>query len=160
MARWLGLVVVFGVLSNLGGDRIDNAAHVGGAVAGAAIARVWKRGFVYSDRARKAILAVCAAILVACIAIVAIRVRVDPYATMTLEERLVLADVALEEGRCGDAVAALGAATRLTTGLAAGRPQIGTEAWPPADMGGASARIQGVAKLRDAVEKTCGQLPK
>ena len=51
MARWLGFVVLFGVLSNVSGGRIDNAAHVGGGLAGGAIALLWKRGVVYTERA-------------------------------------------------------------------------------------------------------------
>src|SRR5579883_266354 len=38
MLRWLGFVVVFGILSRFSGSHVDNAAHIGGAVAGGVVA--------------------------------------------------------------------------------------------------------------------------
>src|SRR5579864_6593815 len=44
MARWLALILAFGLLANLGGGNIANAAQGGGAIAGAASADIWRRG--------------------------------------------------------------------------------------------------------------------
>ncbi len=50
MARWLLSIVLFGVVVRAinglvgGGGGIDNAAHIGGAISGAVIAMLWRRG--------------------------------------------------------------------------------------------------------------------
>jgi rhomboid protease GluP len=132
MFRWLAFVVVFGVLSNRNGGRIDNAAHVGGALAGAAIAALWQRGAGYSATATRVVLAACSGILVACIAVVAMRDRTDPFATLMLSDRFDFTHDALAEGRCGDAQAGLAAVERLRAPMAP------------------------VSSLRKAVEATCG----
>jgi rhomboid protease GluP len=121
MARWLGFVVLFGVLSNLGGGNIDNAAHLGGAMAGAAIAALWKRGHRYSSAATAGILAVCASVLVACIAIVAIRDRSDRFAAMDLQGRIEFTGEAVSDGRCRDAQEGLAAVERIGARLEGGR---------------------------------------
>ncbi|HEV3192663.1 MAG TPA: rhomboid family intramembrane serine protease [Polyangiaceae bacterium] len=113
MARWLGFVVLFGILSNASGGRIDNAAHIGGALAGAVIAAMWRRGQRYSAGATAAILAICVSVLVACIAVVAYHDRTDPFATMILEERSESVERALRQGGCRDAHIALAAVDRL-----------------------------------------------
>jgi rhomboid protease GluP len=138
MARWLGFVVLFGLVSNLGGGNIDNAAHVGGAVAGAAIAALWKRGVRYSSAATAGILAACGALLLACIAILAIRDRTERFATMDLQARVEFTGDAVSDGRCGDAREGLAAVERL-------RPRVGT------------GRLDG--RLRDEVDETCGRQP-
>lgn len=131
MARWLGFVIAFGVLS---GARIDNAAHVGGALAGVAIASLWRRGYRYSDRATKAVLAACAGIVVACIAVVAVHDRTDRFATMTLRDRFEFTSSAVADGRCVDARAGLLAVQRL-------------RAW-----------MAPVTSLRSGVETVCGRV--
>ncbi len=118
MARWLGFVVLFGVLSNASGGRIDNAAHVGGALAGAVIASMWRRGQRYSASRTAAILAACAIVLATCVAIVAFHDRTDPFATKMLDERYEFADRALRQGRCSDAYDGLLAVDRLRKPLA------------------------------------------
>jgi rhomboid protease GluP len=135
MARWLGFVVLFGVFSNLGGSNIDNAAHVGGALAGAGIAALWKRGKHYSNAATAGILAGCGAVLVACIAIVAVRDRTDPFASMDLQERVEFTSDAVSDARCHEAEDGLAAVERLGSRLEAG------------------------ALLRQEVEEGCGRLP-
>ncbi|MDP9033386.1 MAG: rhomboid family intramembrane serine protease [Myxococcota bacterium] len=103
MAGLLGILIASGIASNLsGGGRIDNAAHLGGAAAGAAMASLWRRGFAYSPGAAKAVLGVCTGVLVTCILIVVIRDQ-DPFATMTLQERSSYTNEALADGRCRDA---------------------------------------------------------
>jgi rhomboid protease GluP len=118
MARWLGFVVAFGILSNFNGSRIDNAAHVGGALAGAGIARLWKLHAHYSPAAGSAVVSACTAILVACIALVAVRDRTDPFAAWPLQDRADFASDAAAEGRCGDAQTGLRAVERLRAKMA------------------------------------------
>ena len=50
MARWLGGILILGAIAHF-----DNAAHVGGAVAGAAIAGLWQRGRTYKPALERAI---------------------------------------------------------------------------------------------------------
>ncbi len=118
MVRWLGFVLLFGVLSNVGGGRIDNAAHIGGALTGAAIACLWRRGHRYSPGATRVLMGASAAALVVCIATVAWRDRTDPFATMMLQERFDYTHAALSLGRCDDARAGLAAVERLRGGMA------------------------------------------
>jgi rhomboid protease GluP len=136
MARWLGILLVFGVVTSLGGGAIDNAAHLGGAVAGAAIAALWRRGYRYSPGATGAILAGCVGVLVACIAILAIRDRRDRFASLDLHERIEFAGEAVSDGRCGDAHEAFAAIERLASRLEAGRL---------------------VGEVRQEVEQVCGR---
>jgi membrane associated rhomboid family serine protease len=113
MVRWLALVLVFGLVTTLSGGNIDNAAHVGGAVAGALIALTWRRGYVYSDVARRIILGACAVVVVAAGAAVVVRDRTDPFAIYLYDERIELAERALADERCDLAAAAVDAAARL-----------------------------------------------
>jgi len=124
MARWLGFIVVFGVVVNATGGHIDNSAHVGGAVAGALIASMWRRGFRYSERASRAVLAVCAVVLVGCIGLVAVRDHTNPFATMPLKEREEFARQAFLDGRCADALAGLAAVERLRGPVTSLREQV------------------------------------
>jgi len=110
MARWIGFVIVFGLLS---GGVIDNWAHVGGAIAGAVIASTWRLGYRYSVRATRAILGACLAVLVLCVGIVAWHDSTDRFAAMGVIERFDFAREALEEGRCRDAHEGLLAVERL-----------------------------------------------
>jgi membrane associated rhomboid family serine protease len=138
MARWLGFVVIFGIVSNLSGGNIDNAAHVGGAVAGAAIAALWKRGYRYSSAATAGILGACGALLLACIATLAIRDRTDRFATMELQARVEFTADAVSDGRCGDAKEGLAAVERLRPRVETGHP---------------------AGQVREEVEETCGRQP-
>jgi membrane associated rhomboid family serine protease len=118
MARWLVLILAFGVFANINGGNISNAAHAGGAIAGAAIAATWRRGYRYSTSATSAILSACTIVVVGCIAAVAARDRTDPFATMTLQERSEFTHEALAEGRCNDAWDGLRAVERLRAKMA------------------------------------------
>jgi hypothetical protein len=108
------------VLSNVSGGSIDNAAHIGGGLAGGAIALLWKRGVVYSDAATTGILVASATVLVGCIALVAIRDRTDRFASMILQERLEFTADAIADGSCKDAREGLAAVERLRVKLVAG----------------------------------------
>jgi rhomboid protease GluP len=135
MVRWLGLVLAFGLVANRTGAHVANAAHVGGAVAGGAIAATWRRGYRHSARATVAVLAVCTAIVVASIALVAVRDRTDPFAAMGLKERSDFTNDAIIEGRCREAYDGLLAVERLR------------------------AKIAPVTPLRNRVQAACAQGP-
>jgi rhomboid protease GluP len=113
MARWLGFVLVFGLLSKLGGGNIDNAAHIGGAACGAIIAALWQRGYAYSARVTRGILAACALVVVLAALMVVARDRRDPYVMLLASERLTVARNALAVGQCRVAHGALMATERL-----------------------------------------------
>ena len=133
MARWLGFLLAFGLAERwLNAGNIDNAAHFGGAIAGGAIAATWRRGFRYSERATRAVVGVCAALLTTCIAIVGVRDHTDRFATMSLPDRAQFTTEARAEGRCRDAHDGLLAVERLRRSFAP------------------------VGNLRDAVERDCG----
>jgi rhomboid protease GluP len=132
MTRWLGFVFIFGLVAGRSGAHIANAAHVGGALAGAAIALTWRRGRSYGSRATAAVLAACTAALVACIALVGVRDRTDPFATWGLQQRNDFTTDALREGRCNDAREGLLAVERLR------------------------AKLAPVTSLRNRFESTCG----
>jgi rhomboid protease GluP len=136
MVRWLGLIIAFGVSMGLfGGAPVDNAAHVGGALSGAAIAALWKRGVVYSPRATRGIVGVCLGFVGICAALVAVRDHRDPFASMLLHDRIVFTTDALADGHCDDAKAGLAAIERL------------------------QVRIAGMSKLEDQIEAQCGAIP-
>ena len=118
MARWLGLVLAFGLVANRTGAHVANAAHLGGAFAGAVIAATWRRGYRHSNRSTAAILTLCAAVVVASIATVVVRDRTDPFAAMGLQERHDFTSEAVDEGRCHDAYDGLLAVERLRAHLA------------------------------------------
>jgi len=136
MVRWLGLIIVFGVLVNFSGagGNIDNAAHMGGALAGGVIALMWRRGYRYTPSATRAILGVCTAVVAACIAVVGWHDRTDRFATMLLQDRFAFTNEALADGRCRDAHDGLLAVERLRK------------------------RLAPVTSLRRAVVATCGHL--
>jgi rhomboid protease GluP len=131
LVRWLGLVLAFGLLATRSGGNIDNAAHVGGAIAGGVIASLWNRGPAYSQSATAGVLAACLAVVGACVTLVAVHDRTDPFATMKLEARVEFTKEALDSGRCRQAFAGLLAVERLRTGL--------------------------VTSLRNRVEESCGR---
>lgn len=123
MVRWLGFVILYGVVSNgIGGGRTDNAAHIGGALAGAGIAFLWRSRYRYSERATLSILAACTGLLLACIGVVAFRDRTDRFATMIVQDRQEFITDALDDGRCADAYDGLRAVERLRGRMARDAP--------------------------------------
>ena len=132
MARWLGFVVLFGLLSNLSGGNIDNAAHIGGALAGGAIAAGWKLRYRYPDIATRTVLAACVALVAGCIGVLSVREATNPFASMMVQERQKFTMVAVADGRCRDAHDGLLAVERL--------------------------RGPSVDSLRRQVEMTCGHV--
>ncbi len=134
MLRWLGFVVVFGILSRFSGSHVDNAAHIGGAVAGGVVAGLWRRGRRATERTTRIALVGCCAVLAGCIALVGVHDQTNPFATMTLADRDQFTNRALDEGRCRDAHDGLLAVERLRKPMAP------------------------VAQLRDRVEIVCGHV--
>ncbi|MGA2450234.1 MAG: rhomboid family intramembrane serine protease [Polyangiaceae bacterium] len=116
LVRWLALIVVFGVFATRTGSNIDNAAHIGGALAGGAIAALWRRGTVYSERATAGVLTACLAVLAGCVGVVAYHDRTDPFAPLVLEARVETTNDALAAGNCRRAYAGLLAVERLRAG--------------------------------------------
>jgi rhomboid protease GluP len=82
--RWLLINLAFGFMVNLGakqtGVMVDNAAHLGGAVAGALIALTWRRGVKYSTRATVVIVAACALVVAGAFGVVGWHDIQDPWA--------------------------------------------------------------------------------
>lgn len=113
MARWLGFVVIFGLLSNLSGGNIDNGAHIGGALAGGVIAATWKRGRYYPPATTRAVLLACVGVIAACIAVLSVREASSPFASMLVGERWDYTMRAVGDGRCRDAHDGLMAVERL-----------------------------------------------
>jgi rhomboid protease GluP len=115
MAGWLAGLIVLGLAKNVQGGmvQVDNAAHMGGALGGAIIASMWRRGVTYSARAQRLILGICTLLLVGAAGTVFYRNRTDPYLFMNAEARL---DAALDwsrQGQCERAEEAFRRALRL-----------------------------------------------
>jgi rhomboid protease GluP len=134
MVRWLAFLVVFGILAKYSGSRIDNFAHMGGALAGGGIAAMWRRRYHYSDRATRVILGVCGGVLAGSIAVVGWHDQTDRFAAMNLQERDDDTNRALDDGRCRDAHDGLLAVERLRS------------------------RLAPVSRLREKVEALCGHI--
>ncbi len=115
MAGWLAGLVVLGLAKNVQGGmvQVDNAAHIGGAVGGALIASLWRRGVTYSNQAQRLILAASVSVLAMAAGTVAYRNRTDPYLFMGAEARLDAALDLAREGQCTRAEHALARALRL-----------------------------------------------
>ena len=116
MAKWLASIFalgffvtfVFRAMGNNGG--LDNSAHVGGAISGAVVAVLWRRGVTIPTATKVSVLGLCAAVMVAC----AMRLYITdthpgryPFAMMYADERLRVAAEALDDGQCERAGAAI-----------------------------------------------------
>lgn len=120
MGRWLLIILGMGLTVSLivklqgAGGGFDNAAHGGGAVAGAVIAMTWRRGSVYTPAVRNAILAGCIFLVAAVAARVLMIDLVDPYAMYTADDRVAHAEQQLAIGRCEEADRALKSLDRIS----------------------------------------------
>ena len=110
-SRWLLSILVIGFLPGVG---IDNAAHIGGAISGAVIAMLWRRGVVYGTARKIAWIGASALLLLASFARVVERDLRDPYATLMAFDRVELALRAADTGDCDVARRAIARASRLT----------------------------------------------
>jgi rhomboid protease GluP len=115
MGRWLGLIVLVGLIRQLNPNlaQIDNAAHIGGAIAGGVVAAAWQRGFTYAHRAQRSVLVACLAVVLASAAVVYLRNHTDPYLFLNIEERVRIATAAAREGRCEPAHAGMRRAQQM-----------------------------------------------
>jgi rhomboid protease GluP len=108
MGFWLGLTFLFGLQPG-----VDNAAHVGGAACGAAIAAGWRRGFTYTRFQQKLVVGACATLLLACAVVVAARDLFDPWALLDARGRMDRARRAERAGRCAEAQEGIERAGRI-----------------------------------------------
>ncbi|MCA9587972.1 MAG: rhomboid family intramembrane serine protease [Myxococcales bacterium] len=108
MARWLGIVIVVGFAA-----RFDNAAHIGGAAAGAILAATWRRGQVYSALKRRIIVGLCALITIGSAVTVWHKNRTDPLTFLNGEERVRYALKAFRDGKCDEARRAIRRAIKM-----------------------------------------------
>jgi rhomboid protease GluP len=108
MARWLGTILLIGLLPG-----IDGSAHVFGAASGAVIAMLWRRGYVYSTFRRALVYGLSVAVVAAAGGLVVLHDLRDPYAMLTASDRLEVAQAALDRGDCVLARDAVVAAHRL-----------------------------------------------
>ena len=136
MGRWLGLIVLVGLIRAFrpGIAQIDNAAHIGGAIAGAIIAATWERGFSYSLRTQQAILLACVGLVIASGLVVFVRNRTDPYLFMDVDERQKAAYAAYQAGHCDQARAAMQRALQMdpnNRGARSSAREIERECWDP-----------------------------
>jgi rhomboid protease GluP len=115
MAGWLAGLLVLGFAKNMQGGmvQVDNAAHIGGALGGAILASMWRRGISYSARAQQLILGLCLLLLVGAAGTVFHRNRTDPYLFMNAEARLDAALDWAQKGQCERAEDAFRRALRL-----------------------------------------------
>ncbi len=136
MGRWLGLIVLIGLLRALfpNASQIDNAAHIGGAVGGAIVAITWQRGFTYARRAQHAIVAVSIGLVLSCAAVVYIRNHTDPFIFMNVEERLQASNAAYHRGDCNAARSAMMRAIQMdpqNRNVRIGAQELARECWDP-----------------------------
>jgi len=115
MGRWLGLIILIGLLRTFRRDiaQIDNAAHIGGAVAGAVLALSWERGVSYAGKRTRAIVGGCVAVVLLSGAGVWVRNHTDPFVFMDVEERIQAALTANQDGKCDRARAAMQRAQQM-----------------------------------------------
>ncbi|WP_394848168.1 rhomboid family intramembrane serine protease [Pendulispora brunnea] len=111
MGIWLIITFVLGSRNDIA--FIDNAAHGGGAVAGALIATVWRRGAEPTILRRISTSVAVAVVVAAAIAVVYFDFT-RPFATMDVRQRLAFAQQAVHLGACDEAWAAVRTARRTT----------------------------------------------
>lgn len=108
MARWLAGIVVLGMLA-----RFDNAAHIGGALAGAGIAALWQRGRTYTRTAEIVIVGAMALVTAGSFVQVYLRDTRDPYVFQDEDARRRAAQRFMVRGQCDRARVALARAAAL-----------------------------------------------
>jgi rhomboid protease GluP len=115
MGRWLALIVLLGLIRALNPriSQIDNAAHIGGAIAGAVVAATWQRGFTYAGRSQRTILMACVTVVLASGIVVFVRNHTDPYLFMNVDERMNAAYTAFRGGHCDRARTAMDRAIQM-----------------------------------------------
>lgn len=109
VAQTLIMIFIIGFL-----PFVDNAAHVGGAVAGALIAMGWRRGIVYSPTRQWATLTTSLVLVLLAFVKTFAHDMKDPYALLDVEARTAMATSALARGDCSEAREALRRARAIT----------------------------------------------
>ena len=121
MAQWLAALFAMGVIvsylvqrgTGSKGGGFDNAAHFAGALAGASIAIAWRRGATYDRTTTQWIVILCASVVAGAGILTARYTMHNPFALMSLDDRVAYATTAIGEGRCRDARAAVRSLERL-----------------------------------------------
>ena len=112
-ARWLGTIFFIGFAVKLAHvANFDNAAHLGGATAGGVIALLWQRG-AEKPLGRTIGIGVASGLLVATLVAVVFRDQHDPFAAMTMAERIETAQQSALHGDCNHAWDAALSARRI-----------------------------------------------
>jgi rhomboid protease GluP len=106
-ARWLGFTILIGFVAHF-----DNAAHIGGAVSGGIIALLWRRG-PEEHLGRTVGVGISAGLMIATLVTVVMRDHRDPFAAMTMPQRIQAAQVAAQQGDCTKAWDAALSARRI-----------------------------------------------
>ncbi len=109
MARWLASILLIGYALEVA----DNAAHIGGALAGAGIAALWQRGRTYTRTAEMVIVGAMALVTVAAGVQVYLRDTRDPYVFQDEDARRRAAQHFMVRGQCDRARIALARAAAL-----------------------------------------------
>jgi hypothetical protein len=107
LARQIALCIVLIVAYGMRTRGIDNAAHLGGMVAGGVVASAWRRGVQYSPTTTWLSIALSALVCIGAGAGVVWRDATDPYALRGPNERSDLVVLALRRHDCGGARRAL-----------------------------------------------------
>jgi membrane associated rhomboid family serine protease len=81
----------------------DNAAHVGGALAGVVIALIWRLDVDYGTRGTNLVVGACMALVALSGAVLWLRNSSDPYLFLDLRQRVEAARDAFYDGRCEEA---------------------------------------------------------
>jgi rhomboid protease GluP len=104
MGRWLATIFILGALPQV---KIDNAAHAGGAIAGALVASLWRRGVRHEKLAEQISAGACAALCVLAAIVVGLSHARDPDYRTTAERWYARATHALAMKDCRGAVRGL-----------------------------------------------------
>ena len=102
MSIWLVMLLLVPAIKYARGDvvQIDNAAHVGGAIAGVIVASAWQRGYEAPRRMKNLTVAACTFLVVVSALVVLVRDRTDPYLFLDFNDRRLAAEAALRHGDC------------------------------------------------------------
>jgi hypothetical protein len=99
----------------LGGASVsfDNAAHAAGALAGASIAAAWRRGDSYSKSITTWIVVLCASMVIGAGVRVARYTLTDPFAMLSVDDRVQYATHNIDIGHCAEARVAISSLKHL-----------------------------------------------
>ena len=115
MSLWLGMLLLVPAVKYARGDvvQIDNAAHVGGAIAGVIVASAWRRDYEPTLRIKQLTIGLSVALVAISAVAVFVRDRTDPYLFMDPGQRERRAGDAFRQGDCNTARTAIDRALRM-----------------------------------------------